>query len=794
MKYAFTLLAFALMSSGLAQIPEYVSTDGLVAWYPFSGDASDLSEFGNDGSVQGPSLTTDRFGNASCAYGFDGVDDYILIEGSDALEFEDGDFTFSGWFKTSVSKRQWVVSNYLTYGNNPLWMLGIPHNGTLNSIGYDVRDGINQIGENITNSEVVDGFWHHSVFVRSGNSIELYLDGVSIYSLEVSNLSALTEGNPYYIGTDNLNFQCWEGAIDDVGFWNRGLTVEEIIALHSWSPFGCTDPEACNYSAEATFEDGSCFLPGCMDTNACNFDEAATCPSDGCIYFPVVDLGEDLIVCEESVILAAGNEGASYLWSTGETTSAIDVTQSGGYSVGVSVSSGLPADAVAIDGFQHIGSFEQSHYYVSEASILWEEAKINCELLGGHLVTISSEEENELVWQGVYANGLNPGGSNNYQAWIGLYQNFDSPDYSEPAGGWEWVTGEPVVYSNWAPEEPNNNDQGYFVHMTDANGACTEGDDICGTWDDANISGNLQSAFYVLELPIVSTLCTSSDSVFVEFNHGSCFCGANAVWDESLGECVGEISPSSACGPGTYWDEQGQECIILVPSDTDFDGCVSMVDLLDLLTVFGTCVEVPWACGYLLDYQGYDYETVQIGEQCWFAENLRSENYENGDAIPSGLSGSEWENTSSGAVAVYNEDASLLETYGRLYNWYAVDDARGLCPSGWHVPTDGEWTMLSDHLGGESVAGGQMKTDYGWNSGGNGTNSTGFSALPGGKRRGVGGASFYSVGAIGYWWSSSQVNESRAFIRAMYDYNDEVLAGDADFPEGYSVRCIQDSE
>ena len=90
-----------------------------------------------------------------------------------------------------------------------------------------------------------------------------------------------------------------------------------------------------------------------------------------------------------------------------------------------------------------------------------------------------------------------------------------------------------------------------------------------------------------------------------------------------------------------------QLCLVANPSDTDFDGCVSMTDLLDLLTVFGTCNEIPWSCGDPLEYQGYDYETVQIGEQCWFAENLRSESYQNGDAIPADLSDSEWGAASS---------------------------------------------------------------------------------------------------------------------------------------------------
>jgi uncharacterized protein (TIGR02145 family) len=208
-----------------------------------------------------------------------------------------------------------------------------------------------------------------------------------------------------------------------------------------------------------------------------------------------------------------------------------------------------------------------------------------------------------------------------------------------------------------------------------------------------------------------------------------------------------------------------------------------------------------------VSYQGYDYATVLIGEQCWFAENLRSESYENGDAIPSNLSDSEWGNTSSGAVAVYGEGSSTctnyspdgdacdeawsLNEYGLLYNWYAVDDARGLCPSGWHVPTDGEWTVVTDHLDGASVAGGQMKTTYGWYTGGNGTNSSGFSGLPGGYRSNSG--NFLNAGDDGVWWSSSPVG-SFAWLRGL-DYDDEnVYRNGYNQHFGFSVRCIQDSE
>ena len=91
-----------------------------------------------------------------------------------------------------------------------------------------------------------------------------------------------------------------------------------------------------------------------------------------------------------------------------------------------------------IQGYNLIGTFESNKYFISENSILWEEAREVSESIGGHLVTITSSEENDFVWTAVYNNGLNPGGSNNYQARIGLYQNLDSPDYNEPDGGWEW--------------------------------------------------------------------------------------------------------------------------------------------------------------------------------------------------------------------------------------------------------------------------------------------------------------------------------------------------------------------
>lgn len=180
---------------------------------------------------------------------------------------------------------------------------------------------------------------------------------------------------------------------------------------------------------------------------------------------------------------------------------------------------------------------------------------------------------------------------------------------------------------------------------------------------------------------------------------------------------------------------------------------------------------------------------MPIGEQCWFAENLRTEHYANGDVIPGELINSELQNTAEGAQAIYSNDASNLADYGRLYNWYAVDDARGLCPSGWLVPTDGEYTELTDFLGGSSIAGTQMKSsppdDPAWD----GTNTSGFSALAGGFRLDDG--NFYYGGSHGDFWSSSSAGTD-AWFRILSSGSSVVYRNLNEPRDGVSVRCVRD--
>jgi len=205
-------------------------------------------------------------------------------------------------------------------------------------------------------------------------------------------------------------------------------------------------------------------------------------------------------------------------------------------------------------------------------------------------------------------------------------------------------------------------------------------------------------------------------------------------------------------------------------------------------------------CGQAIarDIDGNTYKTVKIGNQCWTQSNLKVSKYRNGDNIPTGLSNSAWANTTSGAYAIYDNKPVNDGLYGKLYNHYAVTDSRGLCPTGWHVPSDAEWTTLENQLGGSSVAGGALKstamqpTPGGWISPNAGaTNSSGFTALPGGLRGNYG--DFRNVTDYGYWWSSSVSSGSSAWIRYLGSSGSNIYRdGYYLRSNGFSVRCCRD--
>ena len=199
--------------------------------------------------------------------------------------------------------------------------------------------------------------------------------------------------------------------------------------------------------------------------------------------------------------------------------------------------------------------------------------------------------------------------------------------------------------------------------------------------------------------------------------------------------------------------------------------------------------------GTVTDIDGNVYKTVKIGDQIWMAENLKVTKYRDGTAIPNVTDNSSWTGLNTGACCYYNNDVGNADTYGALYNWYAVNDSRNIAPEGWHVSTDAEWTELTDYLGGSSVAGKKLKSTSGWNdyngSSGNGTDEVAFCGLPGGYRNYYNGY-YLNMGNFGYFWSSSEYDTNYAWIRKLYYYYDDIYRNYDNKQNGLSVRCLQD--
>ena len=197
----------------------------------------------------------------------------------------------------------------------------------------------------------------------------------------------------------------------------------------------------------------------------------------------------------------------------------------------------------------------------------------------------------------------------------------------------------------------------------------------------------------------------------------------------------------------------------------------------------------------ITDIENNDYEVVVIGKQVWMKENLRTSTYRNGDTILHAPKNTDWSGLQNGAWCMVENSNSQCEIYGKLYNYYAVLDQRGLCPLGWKVPSIEDFNVLAQFLGGEAVAGGKLK-DVGttcWQTPNLGaTNESGFSGLPGGQRSTTG--KFGNIGNIGTWWTSSKNQNNTAWSISLFAYTggNAVYKYYNEFNNGLSVRCIKD--
>ena len=292
-------------------------------------------------------------------------------------------------------------------------------------------------------------------------------------------------------------------------------------------------------------------------------------------------------------------------------------------------------------------------------------------------------------------------------------------------------------------------------------------------------------------------LITPSGPTLVFLEYGSCCddVDADGICDD-IDDCVGDFDACGVCnGPGAIY-ECG--CTDVPAEDCDCNG-----NQLDALGVCGgpcsgdvdgdgICDDVdPFCSAATMD--GYTYAVTQIGDECWFAENLRTTVYNDGTTIPQLTESADWAGTTSGGWCAYDNVAANADLYGNLYNWYAVDNGKGLCPSGWHVASNSDWAGMIGYVSGENPGVGSgvlLKATSGWNDNGNGLDSYGFAALPGGFR--LDGVNFGSLGTFGIWWTSDAVGESGISYEVYSSTDDMGDYSGYSFQFGMSVRCILD--
>jgi len=212
--------------------------------------------------------------------------------------------------------------------------------------------------------------------------------------------------------------------------------------------------------------------------------------------------------------------------------------------------------------------------------------------------------------------------------------------------------------------------------------------------------------------------------------------------------------------------------------------------LTGIFTLFVLLIGCNSKPQHVVDHEGKSYPVVKIGSMNWMAKNLDVAHYRNGEPIPEVRDSTEWANLTTGAWCYNDNKAEHGATYGKIYNWYAVNDSRGLAPQGWHVATDAEWSALATELGGEELAGGALKLVSAW-KGAEGVKESGFNALPGGARRDTDGG-YMVPGNYSRLWTSTELNQKAAWARSLGYFDTVLRKGKASKKTGFSVRCVKD--
>jgi uncharacterized protein (TIGR02145 family) len=297
-------------------------------------------------------------------------------------------------------------------------------------------------------------------------------------------------------------------------------------------------------------------------------------------------------------------------------------------------------------------------------------------------------------------------------------------------------------------------------------------------------------------LPITNiTSNTASSGGNITNDGGTPITQKGIVWSTSPNPTTADNITSEGSGTGSFSSEVTglTEYITyyLRAYATNGNGTAYGNELSFFCSTNGDIISNP---GTGVTFDGYTYSSIVLGNgQEWMAENLTTTVYANGDPIPNITDSLQWGNLTTGAWVHYNNESQYENPYGKLYSWYTIVDPRNVCPTDWHVPSNIDWMLLTNYLGGESIAGGKMKstgTQFWGIPNINATNESGFSGLPGGVR--IGSGSFGDEAHAGWWWSSTEHDMSYGWGCRLFFEHAFSQRHIFEKNMGFSVRCIKD--
>ena len=872
--FLIAVATLGLTAATMAQnLPIYVPANGLVGWWPFNGNANDESGNGNNGAINGAVLSIDRFGYSNQAFNFDGINDRIKIPFNLSFTNDTGSISL------------WMYSTQLPTVNDPQDCLfgkgwGYPQLVYRNNskVYIQIANSSSSFPSVGTQSNISSNTWTHVLAIYEGPSLKIYINGTLNNSQILSPMPNYYSfcNSEFWIGgfrhqnscMPNDSVQFFQGRIDDVGFWNRALTQQEITNLYNFQfP---TQTSLCLPSV-TTNTPTSIGIDSVVIGGDILNDGGSSIVLRGVCYSttPNPNMGNPRteegsgIGSFTSTLRNLSPSTTYYARSYAKNSQGVVV-----YGNDVSFSTGTPIHGTRCPGTPSVTDIDGNLYHtVQIGNQCWTQSNLkvskyrngdtiptglNNSLWASTTVGAYAICDNDPVNDGLYGKlynhyavmdtrGLCPTGwhvptdgewnrlvmyldpnadtvcVSCTQSWIagGILKGALYPTF----GGWNWYH-YPVISSNLfgfsALPGGWKNNFGVFA---------TQGND--GVWWSSTLS---------FMNPLVRTIGYNGDAIYkasFSNNYGNSVRCLKDIVPSVSTTTVSNVTATSANTGGNITQDGGAPVTMrgvaygtssspttsgLITNDGTGTGTFTsnLTGLSPSTTyyvrayatntvgtaygnelTFTTLVIPAFTCGTstVSDVDGNSYNTVQIGTQCWTQSNLKVSKYRNGDSIPTGLNNSAWQNTTSGAYAIYDNNPVNDGLYGKLYNHFAVMDSRGLCPTGWHVPTDGEWIILDTFLGGSSVAGGALKstatqpTPGGWNSPNTGaTNSSGFAAGPGGLRNHLG--VFFNVGYSGYWWASSFFGADPWALSLAYG-NGAIGWNTYRRAAGFSVRCLR---